>query len=103
VHFGTVGGGGIGFDVVGGVGADVTGADGDVTAPPPAGKPVPAGAGLEPAADPCVAEPEASPAPDAIEPDDPLGPVGIAVGPTAPATVAFESRGPPSTLPYGSR
>jgi hypothetical protein len=87
VHFGTVGGGDIGFVVVGGVGADVTGGNGGLTVPPAAG------------------EPDASLALDAVEPDDPFGPADplepevVAAEPTAPSAVAAESGGPPTTLP----
>ncbi len=115
VHFGTVGGGGIGFEVVGGVGADVTGGEGGFTAPPLAGAPAPVGAGVDPDADPWVAGAAEAAALDAVEPEDPVdaaAPVSpaepvdpgvVSVGLPALATVAADSGGTPTTLPYGSR
>ena len=115
MHFGTVGGGGIGLEVVGGVGADVTGGDVGFAAPPLAGTPVPVGAGVDPDTDPWVAGAAATPALDAVEPEDPVDaaapvrpvepvePGVVSLGLTAPATVAAESGGPATTLPKGSR
>ena len=118
MHFGTVGGGGIGFEVVGGAWADVTGGDGGFTAPPLAGAPAFVGAGDDPDADPRVAGTAEDPALDAVEPEDPVDPAApvepvdpvelvepgvVSLGVTAPATVAAESGGPATTLPNGSR
>ena len=100
---------------VGGVGADVTGGEGGFTAPPLAGAPAPVGAGVDPDADPWVAGAAEAAALDAVEPEDPVdaaAPVSpaepvdpgvVSVGLPALATVAADSGGTPTTLPYGSR